>query len=64
MNQKGVYSLEYLCENYGFAIRNLRESITRGELVASKIGKAYFVTEGSFLAWVESKQVTPTTEKA
>jgi hypothetical protein len=59
MNQKGVYTLEYLCENYGFAIRNLRESIGRGELIASKIGKAYFVTESNFVTWVESKKVNP-----
>lgn len=59
MNQKGVYTLAYLVEAYGFDIRNLRESIGRGELVASKIGKSYFVTEGNFIKWVESHKVTP-----
>lgn len=62
MTQQGFYSLEYLCENYGFALRNLRDSIGRGELVASKIGKAYFVTEANLLNWINSKQVTPTNE--
>jgi hypothetical protein len=65
MNQKGVYTLAYLVETYGFDIRNLRESIGRGELVASKIGKSYFVTEGNFIKWVESKKVIPSkTDKA
>ena len=59
MNQKGVYTLAYLVEAYNFDIRNLRESIGRGELVASKIGKSYFVTEGNFIKWVESHKVTP-----
>ena len=59
VNQRGVYTLEYLCENYGFAIRNLRESIQKGDLIASKIGKAYFVTETNFIEWVEAKKVSP-----
>ncbi len=59
MNQKGVFTLAYLVEAYGFDIRNLRESIGRGELVASKIGKSYFVTEGNLIKWVESHKVIP-----
>lgn len=57
MNQKGVYTLAYLVENYGFDIRNLRESINKGELLGSKIGKLFFVTEANFVKWVESKKV-------
>ena len=57
MNQKGVYTLAYLVENYGFDIRNLRESISKGELIGSKIGKSLFITEDNFIKWVESKKV-------
>lgn len=57
MNQKGVYTLTYLVENYGFDIRNLRESISKGELIGSKIGKSLFVTEDNFIKWVKSKEV-------
>lgn len=57
MNQKGVYTLAYLVENYGFDIRVLREAITKGEMIGSKIGKSYFVTEANFIKWVESKKM-------
>jgi hypothetical protein len=63
MNQKGVYTLAYLVENYGFDIRNLRESINKGELIGSKIGKSFFVTELNLIKWVESKKVSPSKPK-
>ena len=59
MNQKGVYTLAFLVENYGFDIRNLRESINKGELIGSKIGKSFFVTEQNLIKWVESKKIEP-----
>ena len=61
--QRGVYTIEYLTTVYDFSARYLREAIAKGELIASKIGKPYYVTEANFLAWIETKQFNPSKKK-
>lgn len=59
MNEK-LYSLEELGEKLIVNVRSLREFIKRGDLVASKIGNRYMVTETSVQEFIKSRIVQPT----
>lgn len=47
-----IYNLKALSERLSISIRTLREYIKRGDLVASKIGRSYFVNEPNLSAWM------------
>ena len=51
-----IYTLEDLQEKLKVNVRTLRKYVKRGELKASKIGKAYYVTERNLLSFIESKE--------
>ncbi len=50
-----VYNLKDLEKRLKVSIRTLREYVKRGELRASKIGRSYYVTDPSLMAFVESR---------
>jgi predicted site-specific integrase-resolvase len=52
MNETPIYNLKDLSKKLKISIRTLREYIKRGELKAKKIGKAYYVTEISLMAFL------------
>ena len=51
-NEMPVYDLKALSKKLNIGIRTLREYIKRGDLKARKIGKAYYVTEVSLMAFL------------
>ena len=55
VNETPIYDLKDLSHKLKISIRTLREYVKRGDLKASKIGKAYYVTEPNLLTFVESK---------
>lgn len=52
-----IYDLKALSEKLTISVRTLREYIKRGELTASKIGRAYHVTEPNLMAFMVKKRV-------
>jgi len=52
-----IYNLKALSEKLEISVRTLREYIKRGELTASKIGRAYYVNEPNLTAWMVRKRV-------
>ena len=54
-NETPVYDLKALSGKLNISIRTLREYIKRGELEASRIGRAYYVTEPNLMAFLGSK---------
>lgn len=57
MTETPIYTLEDLEKKLKIGVRTLREYIKRGELGASKIGRAYYVTEPNLMAFVDSRGV-------
>jgi predicted site-specific integrase-resolvase len=51
-NETPVYNLKDLSKKLKISIRTLREYVKSGELKAKKIGKAYYVTEISLMAFL------------
>jgi len=51
-NETPVYNLKDLSKKLKISIRTLREYVKSGELKAKKIGKAYYVTEVSLMAFL------------
>jgi excisionase family DNA binding protein len=51
-NETAVYDLRDLSKKLKFSVRTLREYVKRGELKAKKIGRAYYVTEASLMAFL------------
>jgi excisionase family DNA binding protein len=49
-------------ERCGVPVRTLRAAIKRGELVASKAGRAYLVSSEALATWLELRRVTPREE--
>ena len=56
-NEIPIYDLKDLNKKMKISIRTLREYIKRGDLKASKIGRAYFVTEPNLMAFMVRKGV-------
>ena len=54
MNETPVYNLRDLSKKLKMSVRTLREYVKSGELKATKIGKAYYITEPNLLAFLES----------
>ena len=54
-NETPVYNLKALSDKLNISIRTLREYVKRGELKASRVGRAYYVTEPSLMAFLGSK---------
>jgi predicted site-specific integrase-resolvase len=52
MNETPIYNLKDLSKKLKISIRTLREYVKSGELKAKKIGKAYYVTEISLMAFL------------
>jgi len=52
-----IYTLEDLEKKLKIGVRTLREYIKKGELEASKIGKAYYVTEPNLMAFINARRV-------
>ena len=52
MAETPVYNLKDLSKKLKISIRTLREYVKRGDLKAKKIGKAYYVTEVSLMAFL------------
>ncbi len=50
-----VYDLKDLSKKLTISVRTLREYIKKGELKAKKIGRAYYVTEQSLMAFLDSE---------
>jgi excisionase family DNA binding protein len=55
-NETPIYTLEDLEKKLKIGVRTLREYIKRGELEASKIGRAYYVTEPKLMAFIEARR--------
>lgn len=51
-----VYDLKELAEKLNISVGTLREYIKRKDPTASKIGKAYYVTEPNLLSFIESNR--------
>ena len=54
-NETPIYNLEALENKLKISVRTLREYIKKGDLEASKIGRAYYVTEPKLMAFVDSR---------
>jgi len=54
MNDNGtpVYTLKQLSAKLGISVRTLREYVKSDRLKAKRIGRAYYVTEPSLLAFL------------
>lgn len=55
-----VYDLKALSKKLGVSVRTLRKYIREGDLMASKIGRAYYVTESSLMLFLDLKEVDRT----
>jgi len=54
MSETPIYDLKDLSKKMKISIRTLREYIKRGELLASKIGRSYYVTEPNLISFIEA----------
>ena len=54
-HEKPVYDLKDLSEKLKLSIRTLREYVKSGKLKAKMIGRAYYVTESSLMAFLDSE---------
>ncbi len=57
--EEKLYSLDDLEDKLKMTVRSLRELIKSGELVASKIGRRYIVTETNLQKFVKSNVFQP-----
>ena len=53
-NETPIYNLKDLSKKLKISIRTLRKYIKAGKLKAKKIGRAYYVTEQSLMAFLDS----------
>ena len=53
-NETPIYNLKALSKKLTINVRTLREYIKKGELKAKKVGRAYYVTEQSLMAFLDS----------
>jgi len=51
-----IYSLEQLREKFGISVRTWREYIKKKELTASKVGRAFFVSEHELSVFFKNKE--------
>jgi hypothetical protein len=51
-----IYNLEQLREKLGISVRTLREYIKKKELKASKIGRAFFVSENNLSVFFKDRE--------
>lgn len=56
------YTVEKLSEKVGVEVRTLRETISSGELKASKVFGRYYITHNDFLEFLSKHQYEPTKE--
>jgi excisionase family DNA binding protein len=54
-NEMPIYDLKDLSKKLKISIRTLREYVKAGKLKAKKIGRAYYVTEQSLMAFLDSE---------
>ena len=54
-NETPIYNLKDLSKRLKISIRTLREYVKAGKLKAKKIGRAYYVTEQSLMAFLNSE---------
>ena len=52
-NETPIYDLKDLCKKLKISIRTLRKYIKAGKLKAKKVGRAYYVTEQSLMAFLD-----------
>jgi excisionase family DNA binding protein len=55
-DQTSIYTLGDLEKKLKIGVRTLREYIKKGDLEASKIGRAYYVTEPKVMAFIEARR--------
>ncbi len=55
MNETPIYNLKDLSKKLTISVRALREYVKKGELKAKKVGRAYYVTEKSLMAFLDSE---------
>lgn len=55
-NETQIYDLRDINKKLKISVRTLREYVKKGELKASKIGRAYYVTEPNLLVFLSDKE--------
>lgn len=55
--QIDVYTVNDIAQSLGINIETVRTYIKRGELKASKIGRKYVITDESYKAFIQLKEV-------